>query len=271
MLLMTVCQEATSQIINVDGSAVRVLIQGPSVGRHPLVLINGLGARLEMWRSFGSELPDRQLVMFDLPGTSGTAAETFPLSMAGLAEWSTKLLDAIGIELADILGYSWGGVLAQQIARDAPSRIRSLTLAGTNFGFACSALPALNLSQLTSAPGLGSDDPLELLVAATGGIGRDPVALMTAFNPVTSSIDGSFRQLYALIGWTSLPWLHELHLPTLVLAGDDDPFIPTMSTKALADAIAGARLSLIPGGGHLLPINQPAKLANVVRQFLDDL
>ena len=268
---MTARQEVTPRLIDVDGSSVRVLVQGHSAGQYPLMLINGLGARLEMWRSFGSEFPDRQLVMFDLPGISGVPAATFPLVMAGLADWSMKLLDAIDVQRADILGFSWGGVLAQQIARDAPSRIRGLALAGTNFGLGCWPLRPLTLSQLSSMTGLGSDDPLELLIAATGGVGRNTMELIGAVNPVTSSMDGYLRQLYALTGWTSLPWLHELRMPTLVLAGDDDPLIPTTTTHALANAIAGARLSLIRGGGHLLPVNQPVEMAGIVRQFLHDI
>jgi pimeloyl-ACP methyl ester carboxylesterase len=209
--------------------------------------------------------------MFDLPGISGSAATSFPLLMPGLAEWSTKLLDALGLEQADILGYSWGGLLAQQIAHDAPSRVHGLALAGTNFGFGCLPLPPLNLSHISSVPGLGSDHPVELLITATGGSGRNPATLMNALHPATSAIDGYLRQLYALTGWTSLPWLNEVRLPTLVLAGGDDPFIPTSTSHALARAIAGARLSVIPGGGHLLPVNKPAHMASLVSQFLDDI
>jgi pimeloyl-ACP methyl ester carboxylesterase len=266
-----IARQVIPKFIDVDGSSVRVLVQGHSAGQYPLMLINGLGARLEMWRLFGSEFPDRQLVMFDLPGISGAPAVTFPLVMAGLADWSTKLLDAVDVDRADILGFSWGGVLAQQIARDAPSRIRGLALAGTNFGLGCWPPQPPTLSQLSSMTGLGSDDPLELLIAAAGGVGRNTRELIAAVNPATSTMDGYLRQLYALTGWTSLPWLHELRMPTLILAGDDDPLIPTPTTHALASAIAGAKLSLIRGGGHLLPINQPVEMAGIVRQFLNDI
>lgn len=269
--MTTLDQDSISRLVDVDGSAVYVSIGAPSAGRPPVVLINGMGARFEMWRSFGSAFTGRQLIMFDLPGISGRAAPGFPLFMAGLAEWVTKLLDTIGVEKADLLGYSWGGVLAQEIARVAPSRVRGLVLASTNFGFGGVPLPPLTVSQLSSASGLGSDHPWELLIATAGGVGRNPVTLLSTLNPASSSINGYLRQLCAVTGWTSLPWLQQLRLPTLVLAGDDDPFIPTMTTRALAEAIPGARLALIPGGGHLLPANRPVEMAGMVRQFLDDI
>ena len=92
--------------------------------------------------------------------------------------------------------------------------------------------------------------------------------MVNAFAPSTTTLEGYQRQFLSLTGWTSLPWLHELTLPTLVVAGDDDPYVPSSTTRRLAQSIPGARLELIPGGGHLLPINRPMRLARAIGQFL---
>ena len=259
--------------IAVEGRSVRVMAShAPEVAGPPLLLINGMGARLEMWQPFRAALPERRVVMFDLPGISGPAASGFPPSMPGLARWLTALMDALKIEHADVLGYSWGGILAQQLVRVAPQRVRSLVLTSTNFGFggipSPSFVPLLNL-----IPGVASDDPLKLLNTALGGSAEtsSAQALINLLNLPNSSLGGYRDQFFALTGWTSLSWLEEIAFPTLVIASDDDALIPRSVSTALARGIPRARLEMVWRGGHLIPINQPTRMAQLVRGFLDHL
>jgi pimeloyl-ACP methyl ester carboxylesterase len=62
------------------------------------------------------------------------------------------------------------------------------------------------------------------------------------------SLRGYVGQLYAITGWTSLPWLRTLRQPSLVLAGDDDPIVPLVNGRILARRIPQARLQVIHGG-----------------------
>ena len=80
---------------------------------------------------------------------------------------------------------------------------------------------------------------------------------------------GYFGQLYAISGWTSLPWLRTLRQPTLVLAGDDDPIVPLVNGRILARWIPDARLHVVPGGGHLFLLERPAEMAALVAGFLN--
>ena len=259
------------QCVDVDGSRVRVLrTRRESSEDPPLLLINGMAARLEMWQPLCAAIPDRPLLMFDFPGITGSPARDLPIEMPGLARWLGRLLDVLEVEKAVVLGYSWGGVLAQQFARDAPERLGALILASTNFGFGTvhwpERWPPINLM-----PSKDGDDPWKLITAAFGGPpgSRNPIgAMVNAFTPYTTSIEGYQRQFLSLTGWTSLPWLGELKVSTLVVAGDDDHYVPTSTTRRLAQSIPRARLQLIPGGGHLLPINQPNRLAQAIDHFL---
>ena len=70
---------------------------------------------------------------------------------------------------------------------------------------------------------------------------------------------GYAAQLYAITGWTSLPWLCRLRQPTLVLAGDDDPIVPLVNGRILARLIPDARLHVVRGGGHLFVLEHPAR------------
>jgi poly(3-hydroxyoctanoate) depolymerase len=105
-----------------------------------------------------------------------------------------------------------------------------------------------------------------------GGMARqDPSALLqTALGLVKTppSVAGYLGQLYAISGWTSLPWLHTLGQPTLVLAGDDDPIVPLINGQILAWRIPGARRNVVRGGGHLFILERPAEIAELVTRFL---
>ena len=78
--------------------------------------------------------------------------------------------------------------------------------------------------------------------------------------PVPAAVGhGYLGQLYAVSGWSSLPWLHTLRQPTLVLAGDDDPIIPLVNARMMAWRIPDARLHVVQGGGHLFFLEQPRR------------
>jgi pimeloyl-ACP methyl ester carboxylesterase len=117
--------------VRVDNTTIRVAIKGSGA---PLVLVNGLGANIEMWAPFPSLLTDKRIVMFDAPGTGESPPLRRRRRMRALANLLARLLDNLGIGEADILGYSWGGALAQQFAHQMGERARSLVLVSTIYG-----------------------------------------------------------------------------------------------------------------------------------------
>ncbi len=105
------------------------------VGRHgsgpPLLLITGIGAHLDMWAPFAAHAGERELVAFDPPGAGLSQRPGLPLRMSGLARVVTEMLDVLGLGRVDVLGYSFGGGLAQELAYRAPERVRRLVLCAT--------------------------------------------------------------------------------------------------------------------------------------------
>jgi pimeloyl-ACP methyl ester carboxylesterase len=79
---------------------------------------------------------------------------------------------------------------------------------------------------------------------------------------------GYLAQLYAVPGWSSLPWLRRLPQPTLVLGGDDDPIVPLVNARILARLIPNARLHVVAGGGHLFIVERADEIAGIVAEFL---
>ena len=240
----------------------------------PLLLINGIGASLEAWRPLARRLcVNRRLILFDVPGTGGSGPLRAPLRMPGMARLAADLLDELGDARVDVLGYSWGGAVAQQLARDAPNRVRRLVLVATSPGRGgkTPVLPMLALMgvplQLVSGTYFSHIAPLIF----GGDLGRmGGAALRGAPSPwdhLPTRL-GYAQQMYAISGWTSLPWLARITAPTLVVSGADDPLVPVENARLLASRIPGARLSLVADGGHLWLLEHAKTASALIDEFL---
>ncbi len=257
--------------VEVRGARVRVAETGTG---DPLLLINGIGAGLETWAPVAPLLAERhRLIMFDVPGTGGSPALPRPLRMAGLARFVASLLDVFGTGPVDLLGFSWGGVLAQQLAHDAPERVRRLVLVSSIPGIG--GLPpsaAVLGTAMLSPPRYASARQLSAVAPVIYGREvRDSAAgreWLRSLLVSPASGTGYLHQLYAVAGWTSLTWLHRIVQPTLVICGDEDPLVPARNARLLARGIPHAELLLLRGGGHLRMFLQPAEVADPVNRFL---
>src|ERR1700694_288691 len=107
----------SAKFIEIRGIRLRIAVHGQG---SPLLLINGLGANIEMWEPLRRLLTDRQTIAFDAPGAGASAKPTMPLHMRDLAELVNELLDELGYTVVDVLGYSLGGAVAQQLAHQHP-------------------------------------------------------------------------------------------------------------------------------------------------------
>jgi poly(3-hydroxyalkanoate) depolymerase len=258
--------------VDVDGVRLRVAIRG--AGR-PLLLLMGIGANLEMWAPFEDQLDPQALrtITVDAPGTGGSSPYRCPRRMPGLARTMERMLGALGYGSVDVLGVSFGGVLAQQLAHQAPGRVRRLVLAATGPGLGgVPGSPRVLLSLATPRRYTQPDYFRRIAGDVYGGTARhDPDAALhgsLARFMKAPSLPGYLSQLYAIAGWTSLPWLTRLQPPTLVLAGDDDPIVPLINGRILGRLVPDARLHVVAGGGHLFLLERPAEMAALVTQFL---
>jgi poly(3-hydroxyalkanoate) depolymerase len=244
--------------------------QGP-----PLLLNTVIGASLELAQPFERELCARglQTISFDAPGVGQSGAYRRPRRIGGIARTIEQLLDALGYDELDVLGVSLGGVIAQQLAHQAPGRVRRLVLAATGPGLGGVPGSPRVLWSLATPRRYWQPDYYRRIAGRTyGGLARtDPDALLhgsVARFVERPSLWGYLGQVYAISGWSSLPWLSKLSQPTLVVAGDDDPIVPLVNGRILAWRIPDARLHVVPGGGHLFLLERPAELASLVVAFL---
>ena len=240
----------------------------------PLVLLNGIGGHVGMWEPLVRELAGtRRLIMFDAPGAGDSADIRRPSRMPGLAALVVGVLDGLGLNRVDVLGYSWGGALAQQVAKDAHRRVRRLVLVATVPGVG-GVPPPLRVATTMLSPRRFST-PERSWEAAGRIYGGDyrpgsPVrgSALRLWNRQPPSALGYGQQLFAIAGWTSLPWLHQVRARTLIISGDDDPLVPTMNARLMAALIRRSTLHTVRGGGHLWLLDHAAESATVIERFL---
>ena len=239
-----------------------------------ILLINGLGANTGVWSTMERTLEGRRLLEFDAPGVGRSTMPRTPVSVPRLARIATAVLDDAGVDRADVLGYSMGGIVAQRLAASAPERVRRLVLVATTVGvggFSGDAVSLLNIAAPIRY--LSPKMYAKSLGGLTGGRARHDrewtYALSRERLDLAPKLRGYMSQLMSLATWSSLPLLHRIEHPTLVIGGDDDPLSPVANGMLLAHRIPRARLIVARGEGHLMPVDPDSVIHDPVRGFLN--
>lgn len=209
----------------------------------PLLLINGMTRPLQSWEPFVRELSGRTVVSFDAPGVGASPTPMLPLSIPALAELAVAVLDAAGVGDADILGFSHGGAVAQQLAYDHPTRVRRLILAATSCGVG--ATPGSTRASLRS---MRTPE------------GESPWPRADAMGLVWHSM--------AFSNWSSIPFLGSISATTLVMCGAHDRIVAPANSRVLARRIPRASLVMVPAGHNLQRPDLALQVASVVERFL---
>jgi poly(3-hydroxyoctanoate) depolymerase len=210
----------------------------------PMLLLNGMSRPMKSWSYFAGALRGRTVIAFDGPGVGASGTPVVPYSMPMLSDVAARVLDAVGIAKADVVGYSHGGAVAQQLAIGYPTRVNRLVLLATACG-------------VGAVPGHPRDVTRTLLTPnrATRWPRPDPLGLLW--------------QLLAISTWSSIPVLGCIDAPTLVVCGDHDRAVAPANSRLLAARIRDARLITIQAGHDLQKPGPAAVVAELVDQFLD--
>ncbi|HKJ55244.1 MAG TPA: poly(3-hydroxyalkanoate) depolymerase [Nitriliruptoraceae bacterium] len=238
----------------------------------PLLLCNGIGANLELWEPFVAAL-DRPTITFDAPGVGGSSVPLYPPTLKVIAQMVVAMLDRLGVDRVDVLGLSWGGALAQELAHRHSQRVRRLVLAATLAGWTAIPGKPTVLARMVTPRRYRDPEYLNSIAADLygGEVRNHPDWLREHGHQRFLHQAGTRGYVYQLLAprrWTSLPWLHTLPQPTLVLAGDDDPIIRMVNPRCMASRIPDATLHVVEGGGHLFLMTRASEMASIVDDFL---
>jgi pimeloyl-ACP methyl ester carboxylesterase len=247
----------------------------------PILFIQGIGVVGGCWRPQSVALEAHyQTLFFDNRGIGKSLPCAGKISIESMAADARALMDAAGWESAHVVGHSMGGVIAQELALNAPSRVRSLSLLctfargkdaarltpwvlwmtlRTRIGTRRMRRRAF-LEMLWPADSLRNADTDELAERVGELVGRDladqPPVLM--------------KQLMAMGRHDASARLKELwNIPTLVLSGEQDPIALPRYGKMLADAIPGARFEVMAATSHGMTIQKPDEVARRLKTFMD--
>lgn len=263
---------SVDRFVSAAGLRIRVSVTGAGA---PLLLISGLGANIELWEPLTPLLADRQVISFDAPGSGLSTVPGRRYRMHDLADVVAAMLDCLDLPTVDVLGYSLGGALAQELAHRHPRRVRRLILAATIPGVGAIQSPRTVSEFFDRRHAVtGSEHRMRKLARLVGGrAGADP-AILAAYeerrlrNP--PSVAGYRLQLRAILGWSSLRWLHTLTAPTLVLAGERDPIVPLVNSRFFTRLIPDCRRYVVADAGHLFMVDQLEDVVPVIDAFLSE-
>ncbi|HET7339488.1 MAG TPA: alpha/beta fold hydrolase [Candidatus Dormibacteraeota bacterium] len=245
------------------------------VGRgEPLVLIHGLGDDHRAWRR---TLPDlalhHRVILYDLRGHGETTLGNANRSLRQLGDDLVALMDAIGVDTADLAGFSLGGTIAMRVAIDHPERAGRLVLVATSSRVGRAAaewyrqrvdLVDRNDPQLRQTLDRDTAD----VYAQSPGEVDDGLLIR---RQSTADPRGYGNASAAMAGLNAAPLDPELgaiSTRTLIIASEKDQHCPPKAGEIIAAGIAGSRLEVLPDAGHPIPVEKPRELAHLINSFL---
>ncbi|GHH95131.1 bifunctional 3-oxoadipate enol-lactonase/4-carboxymuconolactone decarboxylase PcaDC [Streptomyces capillispiralis] len=236
--------------------------EGPA-SAPPLLLGPSLGTSYALWDGVAPELSGaHRVVRWDLPGHGGSPAALIGAgaTVGDLADLVLALADALGIERFAYAGVSLGGAVGLQLAVHHPQRVSSLAVICSSAHFDGSA-PWQERAALVRREGLAG--------LAGGADARWFTSGFTVPELVRDHREADAEAYAAccdaLAAFDLRERLAEITVPTLLVAGREDPATPPAHLRQIADAVPGAALVEIPGASHLAPAQCPEAVLTALR------
>jgi len=237
----------------------------------PLVLVHGAAVDSRMWGPQLAALADEfTVVAWDEPGAGRSSAVPADFVLADYANCLAALIGALDLGPAHVAGLSWGGTVAQELYRHHPELVATLLLVDTYAGWKGS-LPeeevrvrVEGVRQMLAAadhlfdptvPGLFAGDPPAEFVPLLEAMAADvrPESMKTALLVMA---EADQRDL-----------LPRIAVPTLLIWGERDARSPLSVARQFEDAVADAKLVVVPGAGHVSNLEAPELFNDAVREF----
>lgn len=274
---MTSCVETRFLQVGEVRYAYRVvgLGEGPA-----LVMLNRFRGTMDEWDpAFIDALAaDRTVILFDNVGVARSSGTASP-RLTGWADGAAALIRALGHERVDVFGFSFGGLVAQELAHRDPDLVRRLIIAGSGAGYVEGHNVRAEAVAVATRPVNVDEDFLYLFFRDTPtsqAAGRAHLARLRARDDAFQSLvsEEAWRAMLSAgadVGTPETSLLNRapaLNKPVLVANGVEDVMIPTYQSFALAQALPDARLVIYPDSGHAFMFQFPEAFAAEVDAFL---
>lgn len=260
---------------------VKVLVPGTPriavehIGAGPVaIFLHGIGGNRTNWREqLRAFAGDFHAIAWDARGYGDSDNYEGALDFADFARDLRRVLDHFDARRAHVIGLSMGGVIALDFAERFPDRVATLTLCDSMPGFGhLSEAQRSEFIRLRQEPLLAGKEPSDMAPAvARTLIGKNPRA--GVFERLVASMSALHKESYlktiaGSVNYARKFELEKIAVPTHVVVGGEDTLTPPAISQAMARRIAGARLTIIEGAGHLSNIEQPEAFNRAVPDFL---
>ncbi len=240
----------------------------------PVLLVMGLAYPAAMWWRLVPALAERYRVLrVDNRGAGLTGdVPGAPYTVETMAADCVAVLDEAGVDAAQVVGISMGGLIAQEMALTSPERVRSLCLMATHAGTEHAVWDDEALAMLGNRGEMTVQEAAEMSLPFNyaAGTARERIEEDWAVRfPLAASPQGYLNQLAGASQWSGLPRLSAISVPTCVVHGEVDRLVPVENGRRVAGAIPGAELTVVPDANHLLMTDQPEQVEKVLLDWLD--
>jgi pimeloyl-ACP methyl ester carboxylesterase len=259
--------------VDVDGLAIAYERAGTG---PPVVLLHGyVGDGPSVWRHQIEALSDEYTVVaWDAPGAGGSSDPPETFGIDGYADCLARFIEVLQLGPAHVVGLSFGGALAIALQRRHRSLTTSLVLASAYAGWRGSLDAEVAERRLMQAYRLSERSPGELAEALLPTMFALPVAEadVNAFRAAVEAVHpAGFRAMASASAEDLRDVPPTIAVPTLLIYGDNDERAPTHVARQLHATIAGSRLVVLSGAGHVCNVELPERFNSEVRQFLADV
>jgi pimeloyl-ACP methyl ester carboxylesterase len=233
-----------------------------------LLMLHGAEADHRMFDALIAELGDGvAAIAYDQRDCDAACASGEPYDLCDLADDAARVLDELGIDAAHAIGQSIGGVIAQLLAIRHPDRVDQLVLSSTfRAGSSLLDINPDGVRKLLELRAMGA--PRELTAFfTTDAFAAAHSDAIHAIAPATTPAQRA-RRLQAITQPIGAVDIAAIKAPTLVIAGECDRVVPHEHARRLAADIPRARFELLPGVGHVSPLQAPRALAQRILTFL---
>lgn len=233
---------------------------------EPLLLHHGGESHKGQYSVFAPLLNDGiRAISYDQRDILDSFRSTGPYGMAEIADDCVRLMDALGIERAHVMGISFGGAVALNVAIRHPSRVGSLLLGATTASFARTTPFTAELLSLPASKRSGK--MLEALISDRGRQDEDLLDTLRRLVAGGQIEPGSYRSA-AISTHDVTEHLGDITAPTLLVFGDEDPLVPLDQAQQLLDEIPRAELVVLEGARHGISFEFKDRLAELVSEFV---
>jgi aminoacrylate hydrolase len=244
---------------------------GPTV-----LLVAGLGGKGSFWNHQVRALSQHfRVVTHDHRGTGVSSRSRMVYSAEQMTEDLVALMDALGIERAHLVGHSTGGAIGQFMALNHPERLERLVISASWAGPTELFIETFRLRRqvlITQGPQayyfLGSllASPAEAMRSQFTSLHDHLVDRLADF----PGLEIELSRIAAVMSHDLRSHLHQIRASTLVIGAEDDQLTPPGMQREVATLIPGARLQILPRGGHFYPVNSAEAFNRLVLGFLTE-